>query len=253
MAPRVAMRSYPSSEACVSVSAVPVASPTGRDRVTHLRLLRAGAPAHAEVWLIEYAGQLAVLKSYAHGGWLFRTVAGAHLVRREAAAYRRLEGVAGVPRLLGCIGGEALVVEHIDGRNCLAGDTHQLGADFFAALNEILRASRARGVLHGDVKRNVLCAGDGRPWLVDFGASFVIGRWLSPLRPLILRVAAVYDQRAVAKLKRQVAPHLLTADEGRLLDARLPFEQLVKGGERLLRWGTQWIKRRESRRSTADV
>ncbi len=256
MPPRVEVRSYPSSEARVPVAPArpeAFAPSTKRDRFVHLRLLRAGAPAHAEVWLIDYAGQPAVLKSYAHGGWLFRTIAGAHLIRREAAAYRRLDGVMGVPRLLARMGRDALVVEHIEGRNCTADAPRPLDADFFAALSDILRASRAHGVLHGDVKRNVLCAGDGRPWLVDFGASFVIGAWLRPLRPLILRVAAVYDQRTVAKLKRQIAPQLLTADELRLLDARLPFEGTVKRGERLLRWGTQWIKRRESRRSAVRV
>ena len=68
-------------------------------------------------------------------------------------------------------------------------------------------------MLHGDIKRNVIRGQDGCPALVDFAASFVLLRYIPGLRAPVMRLAAQYDRRAVAKLKTLVAPQLLTDAE----------------------------------------
>lgn len=137
-----------------------------------------------------------------------------------------------------------MLLEHIEGRRATACEPTTFTAAFFDELRGILAHLRARGVLHGDVKRNVMRTAEGRPVLFDFGASFVIRWWLWPVRGLLLHAAARYDARAVAKLKRQVAPQLLRPDDTQLLVASMPFEPLVKFGQHVLRRSTGWIVRR---------
>lgn len=204
--------------------------------------MREGTGTQASLALIHYAGRTALLKSFDHTSGLFRRLAGTRLIDREATAYARLEGVEGVPRMLDRPGRTSLIVTLVDGLSCGACRPDQLDAVFFDQLAAVLAATRARGVLHGDVKRNVIRAPDGRPWLVDFGASFVIGRGLAWLRPQIVRVAGQYDARAISKLKRDVAPHLLTADDHGRLTTPLPFSRVVKSAEWILQCGRQGVE-----------
>lgn len=202
-------------------------------------VMRAGTPARAELTLIDHGGRVALLKSYDHTPWLFRWTIGRRLTRREAAAYRALAGIRGVPGLLERRGSTALVVELVDGRSCFACRPNEFDAAFFDRLTELLGHLRARGVLHGDIKRNVIRGQDGHPWLVDFGASFGWLRYLPWLRSPLMELAARYDRRAVAKLKVIVAPHLLSDADRRHIDTPLPFQALVRSGEMILRQARQ--------------
>jgi RIO-like serine/threonine protein kinase len=204
-------------------------------------VMRAGAPARAELTLIDYRGRVALLKSFDHSAWLFRWSAGRLLTQREAAAYVALDGIRGVPRLLERRGATALVLELVDGRSCFACRADEFDDAFFDRLTALLEQVRSRGVLHGDVKRNVIRGQDGFPWLVDFAASIALLRYVPVLRDRVMRVAAQYDRRAVAKLKTLVAPHLLTEADRRHLDAPPPYASVVKACERVLRGITQWV------------
>ncbi len=206
-----------------------------------------GTPGRATVRRVWHHGAAAVLKDFSADGLLFRWTCGVYLAQREAAAYRRLAGVAGVPRLLGRTTPDGLLIAYVPGRNCMDTASCDFTPGFFDELRDILRRVRARHVLHGDVKRNVVRTLDGRPVLVDFGASLVIPWWLRSLRGMLVHVAERYDERAVAKLKRLVAPQLLTPCDDRVLGTRLPFERLVKFGERVLQRCTASIVRRSTR------
>lgn len=204
-------------------------------------VMRAGAPAKAELSLVDHGGRVALLKSFDHTPGLFRWLVGSLLTRREAAAYVALDGIPGVPRLLQRRGPAAFVVELVDGRSCFACRTDEFDAAFFDRLTELLGHIRSRGVLHGDIKRNVIRGQDGRPWLVDFGASFVLPWYVPWCRTPLMRLAAQYDSRAVSKLKSVVAPQLLTNADRKRLVTPLPFETVVKSGEFVLRRARQWV------------
>lgn len=203
--------------------------------------MRAGAPARAELTLIDHQGRVALLKSFDHTPSFFRWFVGSLLIRREAAAYTALDGIRGVPRLLDRRGPTAFVVELVDGRSCFACRSDEFDEAFFDRLSELLDHIRSRGVLHGDVKRNVIRGQDGQPCLIDFGASFVLLRHLPWLRAPLMRVAAQYDRRAVVKLKALVAPRLLTETDRQLLTMPLPYETFVKKCEVALRTVTQRV------------
>ena len=198
-------------------------------------ILRPGGAASAFVRVVETPAGLAVRKDFSRSSALVRFTVGALMARREARAYARLEGVAGVPRLLARPAADALLLERIEGIPCVAPVAAGVTQAFFDDLDALLARLRSRGVLHGDVKRNVLVTPAGGAVLVDFGASFVVPSRAGPLGRRLVALAARYDERSIARLKARVAPGLLTPRELDLVDAVLPLERAVKVGERLLR------------------
>jgi hypothetical protein len=210
-------------------------------------VLRPGGGVLAVVRLVEFQGARAVLKDFSGSSRWFRHSVGAYLTLREARAYRALEGVEGIPRLLRRIRPDGLLLEFIEGANCreASGDTFTPG--FFQELGALLEAVRGRGVLHLDVKRNVLRSGAGRPFLIDFATSVVLPRWLGPLRRWVLRLAAAYDQQDVAKLKRLVAPHLLTVQDEAVLARPLPLAGVVRFIQDLIQRSVRGLTGRRGR------
>ena len=119
-------------------------------------ILRPGGAASAFVRVVETPAGLAVRKDFSRSSALVRFTVGALMARREARAYARLEGVAGVPRLLARPAADALLLERIEGVPCVAPVAAGVTQAFFDDLDALLVRLRSRGVLHGDVKRNVL-------------------------------------------------------------------------------------------------
>lgn len=212
---------------------------------TVVRVLRPGGRSRAALRVVDHRGCPALRKDFSGEGTLFRWTAGALLAGREVRAYRRLTGVAGIPRLLARVRPDGLLLEHVDSAVAAEAATGPLSRAFFADLVALLAVVRARGVLHGDVRQNVLVAPDGRPLLVDFGASVVVPRLLVRLAAPLLRLGARYDARAVAKLMARTAPAALGEAEQRLLAEPLPFERILKRGERALRRLKRAIVRRQ--------
>ncbi len=213
----------------------------GHGRV--LRTLRSGGGAKATLRLVEYAGGVAVLKDYSACARLFRWVCGRFLARREARAYRHADGVPGVVRCFGRVGGDGLLLEFAAGGNCRAEcgasteDTpsRRLTLEFFDELRQNLGRLRAAGVLHLDLKRNVLMSAAGSPLLADFTAAVVVSGPLRLFRHPLQRLAAAYEEREIIKLKRLAAPELITAEEHIAFARPLPLASLIHAAERLLR------------------
>lgn len=203
-------------------------------------LLRPGGEFRAVLRVVEHRGGFAVLKDYSYSRWLFRHTVGAFLAAREACAYRAVAGLQGVPRLLRRVGLHGLLLEYVAGDNCRETETGRCSHAFFEQLGALLQAVRQRGVLHLDVKRNVLRSREGQPFLVDFATAVVLPWWLGSWRDSLLQLAAAYDEQDVAKLKRLVAPDLLTPEDERLMCRRLPLAGLVRFIEQLLQRVVCW-------------
>lgn len=168
-----------------------------------------------DVLRITFGDDEAVLKDYTHSDAWFRRLLAPLLVLREVRSLKRLDGVAGVPRLYHVYNRYAFLVESVDGVAASQMKASSLGNDFFERMNKVLDDIHDKGVTHCDLRSagNTLITPDHQPWLVDFVASIhqssrwnIIGRW-------IFDQFVEADYGAVLKLKKRLAPDLLTSKE----------------------------------------
>jgi len=149
---------------------------------------------------------------------------GQWLCRHEAEIYRRLAGVAGVPRWAGRVDDATYAIEYIDAAPLDHLDAPPPG--LFDRLAEIFRNIHARGVAYCDANKrsNILVDAQGRPFLIDYQISACLHEdWPRPLRlipRLIVRRAQRSDIYHLYKHKRRLAPQELTADEEQLSHRR---------------------------------
>lgn len=180
--------------------------------------------------------------------WLRRV-----MLRREFAAYQRLDGVPGVP---GCFGVEAdgsLLLEYIEGepfRETAAalGDRDR----FFSELLGSILAMHAAGVAHADLKRrgNILIRPNGCPVLLDFGSAVLKSRRGGWLSGLLFRQICRMDLNAWVKLKYRRRYDLITVeDHGYYHPTRI--EAVARAFRRFWRklTGRQFRKARRRRRT----
>ncbi len=152
------------------------------------------------VLLYEGDGLKLVIKS-AMGRGAVRRARQATL-EREYAAYRRLEGVTGVPACYGLLAGRYLVMEYIDGtayRHASWQDRDQ----WFAELLEVIRVFHARGVSHGDLKSktNMIVGVDQKPYVIDFGTTFLHKDGFHPINNYLFEYGKRLDINAWVKHK----------------------------------------------------
>lgn len=142
-------------------------------------------------------GDLAVKKAAGKGPLL---AINRHALKREFHAYRRLDGLSGVPRCRGLVENRFLVLDFIDARPFRDAGT---GPEFFDRLLETIQAMHARGVAHGDLKRkaNLLVDAQDRPVLLDFGAATLLRPGRHPLNRRLFEFMRQTDLNAWVKLK----------------------------------------------------
>ena len=123
---------------------------------------------------------------------------------REARALARLDGIDGVPRLLGWDGCELL-------RGYIAGQPMQQAQPrdpaYYREALRLLAQLHRRGIVHNDLAKepNWLVRSDGRPALVDFQIAWTRGR-----RGRLFRLLAREDLRHLLKHKRTYCDHALS-------------------------------------------
>ena len=205
-----------------------------------VRKLSDGSATRAEILLVEVNRVQAAVKDYWPRHRRYRRTVGRWLIGREAAAYARLAGVRGVPAFYGCIDDYALAIEYIDGKNCSQCAPGELGPEFFQRLQRIVAALHARGMAHCDLKKdtNIIVDRHGQPHVIDLAAALPKRGGSLPVRLLMrwfwLRFARD-DIKAIAKLKRKLAPELLTPQERRALQHRSVGERTLKLAMRTVR------------------
>lgn len=171
-----------------------------------------GTSHQSAVLLIERAGRRYVIKSPQGRG--FRRWLTARLIRREAAIYRRLEGLEGVPRCYGLTARGRLVLECVPAR-AFRDNPPTDRLRYFDRLLPVLKAMHARGIAHGDLKNkdNLMVGPGDTPWVIDFGIAM---RWRAGFHPLnhwLFRLAKQLDYNAWIKHKYGRRPSGITAED----------------------------------------
>ena len=138
---------------------------------------------------------------------------------REYQAYVRLEGLQGVPRCHGLVGGQYLVLDYVAGasyRDAQFDDRER----WFAELLSLLREIHGRGVAHGDLKSksNIRVTTDQRPCIIDFGTAFVLKPGFHPVNNRLFEHARRMDINAWVKHKYHGRYEDIRGEDLELLD-----------------------------------
>ena len=168
-------------------------------------VLNRGGWGNADVLLVESDLGAVVVKDFGPRTHYVRQWLGPWLLRREARAYRRLEGVEAVPRLLGQLDAAALVLEYRPGVLLSRSLSGKLPPDFLAELQRAIAEIHRRGVVHLDLRHrsNILAGDDGRPVVIDFASAlrFDNATWWG--RMLVGLLGSV-DRRALRKWRVRI-------------------------------------------------
>lgn len=134
---------------------------------------------------------------------------GGILIAWEAFIYAKLDGITGIPTLLGRPDRYTILTAFMGGEN-LRETTRTPDAAYFEKMGAIIRQMHARGVIHLDMRnrRNYGLDPAGEPYLVDFASAGYLP-WPKSLRTLLCRL----DWLGFVKVKGKLAPELLSADE----------------------------------------
>jgi len=194
-------------------------------------VLRRPSSTRPTLWLIEENGLRAVVKDFSSNGFLYRNFIGRFLIWREGKAYRRLEGLKGVPTLYRTIDGLALVMQEISGKDLEVLERKtKLSDSFFSDLQALVEGVHKRGLAHCDLKRapNILLGHDGKPYIVDWSASIAKREFnFYPLN-LIYNRFIQDDLNAIVKVKIKYCPEGISPDEKRQYSRRSKTENLIR-------------------------
>lgn len=218
-------------------------------RAAAVEVMRRGRGSRPDVLRVRLDGNEAVLKDQNGCDPLFAKLVGPLLARREARALGQLNGLEGVPALLGRPDRRSVLMAYIPATP-ITRAAHDDWRAFFEALEALLAAMHARGVAHCDLRSpgNTLVDESGRPVLVDFVASFRRGRAWNPLSAWLFHLFRNVDRKALIKLKFLVAPDLVPPEQRHLLEHRSAVHRAVRG----LGVGVRRLTRRLFTRSARD-
>lgn len=180
-----------------------------------VQVLSQGKRGKADLRVVEWKGRRAILKDFA-GKSLPVRLAGWLQIERELRAYRRLEGVAGVPRVYQRLDRYGFIMQEVQGRLLLLYRQHPIDQRrrLLEQVRRILDQAHAAGVIHNDVRGrdNVLLSSDGSVVLVDFAAAICFRPGSLPHRLMFSWLVWV-DETAFLKWKRILLPEELTLQE----------------------------------------
>lgn len=167
-------------------------------------------------------------------GWGLKRWLRQWMLRREYAAYRRLNGLNGIPHCFGLIDGRYLVLEYIEGSTFRERqDALRRDSVYFDRLRQDIAAMHHRGVAHTDLKckDNLMVRTSGQPCMIDFGVAVVRKPGFAPINHFFYRIAKRFDQNAWLKLKYGHYRHIPHGEAAQLY--RTPIER-----------GAHWLKAR---------
>jgi serine/threonine protein kinase len=163
-------------------------------------VLSRGGWGNPDVLLVDAEAGPVVVKDFSPRRGLVRRWIGPWLLRREEHAYRRLAGIAAVPRWMGWLDSAAIVLEYRPGVYLSRSLAGRLPPGFMADLGHAIGEMHRRGVVHLDLRHrsNVLAGEDGRPVVIDFASALRFDVATRRGR-LCVRIFAAFDRRALRK------------------------------------------------------
>ncbi len=143
-------------------------------------------------------------------GW-----AGRILAARERNSLIRLQGIPGIPRLIGTWSKTGLVREFVPGATLA--EAGRVDDDFHPRLHELIGRIHEREMAYVDLEKpgNVLVGQDGKPYLFDFQIAWYWPRkWGGQLWPMrgLLRKLQAGDRYHLIKLQRRSRPDQLSPE-----------------------------------------
>ena len=154
----------------------------------------------AEVRLEHRNGKKVIVKDYSRRTPLIRFFYGRFTLRREARAYARLAGAAGIPRCFGFEGKYMLVLEYIPSRPLSQFRIGGVTESVFDKLDQMISSMHSLGVANSDIHRaNILLTEAGDVYMVDFVHSLTDNNPKSP--GPITRLMMQLDLHATAKIR----------------------------------------------------
>ena len=197
-----------------------------------IRPIHVGKGFQSSVYLVNWGGEEVAVKDFAATPQWFRRFVAPILIRREVRALRHLSGTPGVPRFVSRVDRLAFAMQYIEGTPLSTLHQGQIAPEVFPRIAQSIEAMHARGVAHGDIKRrsNLLLAPDGQIWIIDFAASIVAR---GPLSTRLMQAVARVDDKSLPRLKKAVAPELLTPEDQWKLDNPTLLEK----------WAKKWLGR----------
>jgi len=204
--------------------------------------ISSGKQAEANIWLAKVNDQLVAVKDYHLKGTLFKLLFGRWLIRREFEIYKKLQGIKGIPNVYKLLDKDAFILEYIVGIDCSKMAKGSIPEVFFSHLKCLIDEIHSHGVVHCDLKKraNIIITNGYQPYLVDFATSFTKGSRFNFIRNWFYKQFYQDDLNGIAKLKKKVAPHLLTPEEEDNLSKRLFLELEIRFLRKHVR---RWIKR----------
>ena len=205
------MERVPQSDSPVPAAELPLTEADLKNG--NVRLHQKGKWGKADILLLETERGKAVVKDFGRKNLPVRWY-GRWQIRREASIYRRLSGIAGVPRYYGRIGKNAMAIEFIQGERISQWKRRELPPALFSRLWDLIEEIHSRGIVHIDLRKrdNILINASGEVFIIDFNASFRFlpgsraARWFFPALRKI-------DHFGFLKWKAALAPKQLSEAE----------------------------------------
>lgn len=179
-------------------------------------VFRQGGGSRPDVLLIDIEGHKAVLKDQGGGDKWFALLIGPILNWRECKALKRLANLDSVPDLLATPDKRSFLMSYHESEQITRLSVIQPDWPvFFNRLSTSIEEMHQMGVAHNDLRNptNTLITPDGEPILVDLVACFCRGQRWNLLNLWLFDKFAKVDLSAITKLKRKVAPDLITEDD----------------------------------------
>jgi predicted Ser/Thr protein kinase len=201
------------------------------------RIIHQGSGYQSTVTLLEFPPHLpggevefAVVKDFSETPPAFRRFIAPLLVRREVRALQFLRGTPGVPHFFCRIGQLAFAMEYIEGTPIATFSKGELPPEVFPRVQQVIDEIHSRGVAHCDLKRrtNLILTPQGTVYLIDFAAALIGNRPFHPVTNWLQRQMVEVDNKSLPRLKKFVAPELLTEEDKRKLENPTVLEKWAR-------------------------